>query len=207
MSTSTTPAAAAEATGQIMDATSRAHADMHPGDGRPADALRDEGRDSTRIDVTHLDEEVGVRGRRRRPQTNDRVTCHLNRVVERRGCVREPLRIECGLVRGRLAPFHGQHRQSLGACEEVAVECAEGKEPVRMRRDPRRLGDREQLDEEAGELNDVIMRAPGRRMPIAGADREAKPPIELPGRVEVAHRMDDVIETARHRMNPLTTDG
>src|SRR5579883_3634870 len=36
-------------------------------------------------------------------------------------------------------------------------------------------------------------------MAIARPDREAKPPVEIGSRVEVAHCMDDMIKTARHR--------
>jgi hypothetical protein len=35
-------------------------------------------------------------------------------------------------------------------------------------------------------------------MPIARADREPEPPIKLGRSVEIAHGMDNVIESARH---------
>ena len=60
------------------------------------------------------------------------------------------------------------------------------------------LGHRQQLDEEARKLDEVIVRAPG--MPVARADRKAEPPVEIGGRVEIAHRVDDVVEAARHRV-------
>ena len=60
------------------------------------------------------------------------------------------------------------------------------------------IGDRQQLDEGAGELDDVVLRPPGARMAVARADLKAEPPIELGGRVEIAHRVDDMVEAARH---------
>ena len=42
----------------------------------------------------------------------------------------------------------------------------------------------------------MILRAPG--MAVARADREAEPPVQIGRGVEIAHRMDDVIEAARH---------
>ena len=59
-----------------------------------------------------------------------------------------------------------------------------------------RLGQRQQLDEEAGKLDDVIMRAPG--VAVARADREAEAAIERGRRVEIAHGMDDMVEPTRH---------
>ena len=50
-----------------------------------------------------------------------------------------------------------------------------------------------------GKLDEVVLRAP--RMPVAGADGEAEPPIESGGRVEIAHGMNDMVETARHSSN------
>ena len=38
------------------------------------------------------------------------------------------------------------------------------------------------------------MRAPG--MAVARADREAEPPVQIGAGIEIAHGMDDVIETA-----------
>src|SRR6476469_6812212 len=60
-----------------------------------------------------------------------------------------------------------------------------------------RLRHSEQLDEKSRKLDDVIVSAP--RMPVARTDGEAEPTIE-PGRpLEIAHRMDDMVKTARHR--------
>src|SRR5205823_11522567 len=49
---------------------------------------------------------------------------------------------------------------------------------------------------ETRQLNHMIVRSP--RMPVAGADGEAKPAIEVSPRIKVAHRVDDVIEAADH---------
>ena len=68
------------------------------------------------------------------------------------------------------------------------------------RRNQLRLADRQQLDEHAGKLHDAVMRAP--RMPVARADREAEPRIGLAHRVEVVHRMHDMVETARNDCLP-----
>ena len=58
------------------------------------------------------------------------------------------------------------------------------------------LGDRQQLDEETGQLDEVIVRAPG--MAVARPDGETEGTVERCRRIEVAHRMNDMIKTARH---------
>jgi len=63
-----------------------------------------------------------------------------------------------------------------------------------------RLRHGEQFDKEAGKLDQLIVGAP--RMPVARADGEAEPPVELGCRLEIAHRMDDVVEPAGHRKPP-----
>ena len=45
-------------------------------------------------------------------------------------------------------------------------------------------------------MNEVIVSAPG--VLIAGPDGEAEPAIELGGGVEIAHRMDDMVEATGH---------
>jgi hypothetical protein len=40
-------------------------------------------------------------------------------------------------------------------------------------------------------------------MPVAGADREAEAGVQFCRLIEIAHRMHDVIQTARHRVIPL----
>ena len=49
---------------------------------------------------------------------------------------------------------------------------------------------------DAGKLDDGVMRAPG--MPVARADGEAEAAIKLRRRVEIAHGMDDMVEAAGH---------
>src|SRR5262249_40852790 len=63
-----------------------------------------------------------------------------------------------------------------------------------------RLRHREQFDKEAGQLDQVVMGAP--RMTVARADGEAEPSIELGCRLEIAHSMDDVVESAGHLKPP-----
>jgi hypothetical protein len=65
-----------------------------------------------------------------------------------------------------------------------------------VRRNPVGLADGQQLDEKAIELDDAIVGAP--RMAIARADDEAEPLIERRRRVEVVHRMNDMVESPRH---------
>ena len=66
---------------------------------------------------------------------------------------------ECGFIGARILRFQNEHREPLAALEEIAVVGAEqnrksvGAELVR-------LGQRQQLDEKARQLHDVIMRAP-----------------------------------------------
>src|SRR5262249_37239901 len=55
----------------------------------------------------------------------------------------------------------------------------------------------QRFDEKAGRLDQVIVSAP--RMLVARADGEAEPTIELGRRLEIAHRMDDVVDAAGHR--------
>jgi hypothetical protein len=103
---------------------------------------------------------------------------------------------ERGRVSARIAAFEEQHRQALAVSEERLVKPAEqGGEPVGSQFF--RLGHGQQLDEEAGKLNDVIVGAS--RMAIARPNREAELAMELGSGVEIAHGVDDVIETAGHR--------
>ena len=78
------------------------------------------------------------------------------------------------------------------AFKEAAIEAAEHHRETIVTKLVR-LGNRQYLDEESRKLDDVIVRAPG--MAVARADREAKPPIEFGRRIEIADRMDNVIET------------
>ncbi len=70
-----------------------------------------------------------------------------------------------------------------------------------MRRDLVGFGDFEDFDVGVVQLHDVVLRAP--RMAIARADLEAGARIEFRRRVEIADRVHDMIETARHLTGPL----
>ena len=52
------------------------------------------------------------------------------------------------------------------------------------------------LDENAGELYNAVVGAPG--MAIARANREAEARIELAGRVEIADGVNDMVKTVGH---------
>ena len=97
------------------------------------------------------------------------------------------------------AAFQRQHGEPLPARQEVAVERAERKAARCVRRRLRRVGESQDFDVAAGKLHDVVLRAPFRRMAVARADGEAKPPIEIGGRLEIAHGVNDMVEAARHR--------
>ena len=80
--------------------------------------------------------------------------------------------------------FEQQSGQPLVPLQERLVEAAElHRQGIAAKL--LRLRHREQLDEAAGELDDVVVRTP--RMPIARADREAEPAIKRGGGIEVAH--------------------
>ena len=64
-----------------------------------------------------------------------------------------------------------------------------------MRHDKFRLADVEQLDSEARELHHAVVRSAG--MPVVRADREAGAPVEVCLRIDVAGRMNDMVEAAR----------
>src|SRR5689334_20284604 len=100
----------------------------------------------------------------------------------------------------RALALEHQHREAFVAREKRLRERAE-RDRARLRgRNQRRLADAQQFDEHAGKLHDAVMRAP--RMAVARADREAEPRISLARRVEVVHRMHDMVETARHDALP-----
>src|SRR6266567_4558447 len=98
-------------------------------------------------------------------------------------------------VGGRALAFQRQHREAFAVREEIAREGAERKRPRSARRDQFRLADSQQFDENAGTLHDAIVRTPG--MAVARADREAELRIARPGRVEVVHGVNDMVETSR----------
>ncbi len=73
--------------------------------------------------------------------------------------------------------------------------------PRRVRNDPAFIRDRQQFDEGARQLYDVVLRAPGARMSVARANLEAEPAIEFCCRVEIVHSVDDVIEAPRQKLH------
>src|SRR5262245_2502757 len=59
-----------------------------------------------------------------------------------------------------------------------------------------RLGERQQLNEEARQLDNMIVRAP--RMSVARADCKTQAAIEIGCGVEIAHRVNNMIQSAWH---------
>ena len=98
-------------------------------------------------------------------------------------------------VRVDVPALEREHRKAVAARNGIAIGDSEhAREPFADKF--ARLADRQDLDEEARQLHDVIVRPP--RMQIARADREAGAAIEVCRRIEIADGMDDMIETARH---------
>src|SRR5262249_19485337 len=100
-----------------------------------------------------------------------------------------------GVSRGILALQHHEG-ETLLTLEEDAVEGTEQQRESGFARNLFGCDHRQQLDEEARKLNEMIVCAPG--MAVARPDREAEPAIEIGCGVEVAHRVDDMVETAGH---------
>ena len=94
-----------------------------------------------------------------------------------------------------------QHRKAFAFRQKVAREGAERERARARRGNTLHLAQRQQFDEDAGKLHDAVMRAPG--MAIARADCEAEPRVRLACRIEVVHRMHDMVETARHLPAPF----
>jgi hypothetical protein len=91
--------------------------------------------------------------------------------------------------------FQNQNRQTLTALNEIAVVGAEQSGKA-IAAELVRLGQRQQLDEEAWKLNNVIVRAPG--MAIARPHGETEPTVQIGRRIEVPYGMDDMVEASRH---------
>ena len=109
---------------------------------------------------------------------------------------------EGGFVGLGVVRLQDHQRQPLPAFEEVAgIGAEQTREAVVA--ELVRLGQRQQLDEEAGQLHEVIMGAP--RVPVAGADGEAEAGVKVGGGGEIAHRMHTVIEPAGHRHSIAST--
>jgi hypothetical protein len=99
-------------------------------------------------------------------------------------------------IRSRTPALQHQHREPLVAREEIAAKAGEGKGAGRGGGYQVSLTHTEKFDENASKLHDIIVRAPG--MAIAAADREAGATIEFCGRVEIADRVNDMVETVGH---------
>ena len=113
--------------------------------------------------------------------------------------IADPGRAKGVRVRRCVAAFKHQHRKPLASRQRIAVECAERKEPRPVRLDLCGLGHGEQLDEAIRNLYDVVLGAPRRRVTVARADLEAERAVERDRGIEIVHRVDDVIDAARHR--------
>ncbi len=95
----------------------------------------------------------------------------------------------------RVLRFQNEQRQTFVTFDKIAgVSAEQFREAIVA--ELVGLGQRQQLDEKAGELHDGIMRAPG--VAVARADLKAEPAIKRGRRVKIAHGMNDVIEAAGH---------
>ncbi len=99
---------------------------------------------------------------------------------------RDPGGAEIARVSVGITAFQYQEGEPLLFLEKNAVEGAEQRREAIL---AKLLGlrDRQQLDEESGQLDDLVVGAPG--VPVACPDREAEPSIEGRRPVEVANRM------------------
>src|SRR4029077_19742085 len=101
----------------------------------------------------------------------------------------------CGVRCGVFA-FEDEQREPLLVLEKDSVEGAEQRREAIV---PKLLwfGHGQQFDEEARQLDQVIVRAP--RMLVARAHTEAEATVKLGRGLEIAHGMDDMVEAAGHR--------
>ena len=106
-----------------------------------------------------------------------------------------------GGIRAGIAAFEDQQRKPLLLLQKHPVEGAEQCGET-IASELVRLGHREQFDEKTRQLDDAVVGTPG--MPVARTDGEAEPAIELGRRVEIVHRMNDMVETAGHRHPSVT---
>ncbi len=106
------------------------------------------------------------------------------------------VRLEISPVVRGVAALQCEHRRSLTPREEIPVEGSEGIGPLPRFGDRRRVGDREQLDVVAAELDQRIGRAEG----MAGDRRRREPEAGPRGArcLEVADGNDDVVYGAGH---------
>src|SRR5713226_8936274 len=142
---------------------------------------------------------LGVAGEREREADLDRAAVGpLGLALETQG-IRDADAggAKLGRVGNGVAALEDHERQPLLFFQEDPVEGAEQRrEGVAAELLGLRHG--QELDEEARQLDDMIVGAPG--MPVARADGEAEPAIERGRGVEVAHGMDDMVEAAPHHL-------
>src|SRR4030088_2604737 len=106
---------------------------------------------------------------------------------------------QIGIAR-RVMAFEHEQRKAFVTRQEIAVETAEqpreavGAELVG-------LGHGQELDEKARQLDGAVVGSPW--MAVARPDRKSEAPVARRRRVEVAHRMDDMVEAARHGAKSL----
>ena len=103
---------------------------------------------------------------------------------------------ELGRVGASITAFQHQERKPLLTFEKQPVKRAE-KRRDRLASKLLQLDHRQQFEKTSWKLYNVIVRAPG--MAVARPDGETQPPIEIGSRIEVAHRVNDVVEAARQR--------
>ena len=107
---------------------------------------------------------------------------------------------KCRRVAGRIAPVEQQHGQTLPARQKVALERAEGKRPRTVRRNLL-ASPTVRSSTKKHELHHTVVRAP--RWRLRAPTMKPAPLIERRARVEIAHRMNDMVEAARHPSNSV----
>src|SRR5262249_52735113 len=105
-------------------------------------------------------------------------------------------------ISGGILRFKNEQREALAARNEILIVRPEHRREA-VGADLLPLCQCQQFNENAWQLNDVIVRPPW--VPVARAYGEAKSPIEIGGGIEVAHGVDDMIETASHRCDTTPT--
>src|SRR5262249_11104600 len=96
----------------------------------------------------------------------------------------------------RVGTFEHEHCESRATCQETTSKVAKRECSALRRRNLLRLSDCQELDEKTWQLDDAVVRSPG--MPIARTDREPEAAVKRSRRVEIVHRMNDVVEPAGH---------
>ena len=106
---------------------------------------------------------------------------------------------QIGIAR-RVIAFEHEQRKAFVTRQEIAVETAEQPREA-VGSELLGLGHRQQLDEKTRQLDDAVVGSPW--MAVARTNREAEAPVARRRRVEVTHRMDDMVEAARHDAKSL----